>query len=65
MAADRLDYARIIARAKAGLALGEREPKTPDEISAAVRGILSRHAPDPPPDPLTGKVIELPSRERY
>ena len=65
MAADRLDYARMLASAKARRALGETKPKTPDEISAAVRGILSRHAPDPPPDPLTGKVIESPSRERY
>nr|MDQ3642067.1 hypothetical protein [Actinomycetota bacterium] len=42
------------ARARAQL---EEVDETPEEVRDAVRAILSRAAPPPPPDPITGRVV--------
>ena len=49
-------------RARELIAASRRRPasgpeETPEEVRAGVRAILSRAAPPPPPDPLTGRVV--------
>lgn len=54
---DSATRARLIANAKRRPPPGTDE--TPEQVRDAVRAILSAHAPPPPPDPLTGRIVTV------